>query len=1235
MSRAFADFFPTAPSVLQQKKRQAAQIKERNPSVSSSDTLLKPSIEVVGDSPSDEVANAQLATSTDVPMTDVNNGVKTEDAESILGDPIHTVGSASSHTSTGSSVFSSTAHAKHTLPESRVSQSHTPLTTTSSSPASLTPNPYSFRSLDRKESKSDNTTQLTVTHQDTSRATDGRDATPKPDTNAGVRPAGAKGKILTYDPETDNNLSSSDKKRRKPIYEDFGLKEGPAPRDPRLSIEHYSLGGGSKLKQKPRRTPYLLPAYVHDPKTSVGPGPPCHVLVSGYDPLTPFANVLTIFKTYGEVADAHNKMDPLTGSYLGFGLIRYRDTVTSRGKITTLAADSAKKAFQGGQGIKIGTRRVRVELDRDGIKCARLIRRLIARRTAAADTTSTTVTVSPPPPPPSDVKPEIKPPTGPSLKVPTQPRAELIPTRPRNDLNSLISSNPVLQQIKREPYIFLASCYVPVMATTIEHLKKRLRSWDWADVKADSTGYYILFPNSREGERMAENCYRECHKKPLFTYVMNMECQPFGNPSYERSPSPERLLAEKKAKDEQERIKKEDEDDLEAEKIERAANIDPVREALDKIRQEIRDVQMRDLRLKIVGRVFHDFLDPDKHAEKRKKLGLDSEDSKGDDIAGIDRKRSSGSLRVVSAATLNITALPRIRKVAGATVKTSTRKGAARNKPDVRPLHLRLHRHVSDGEDSDDDMNASPAPIDRQDSREESRADSDDSEVESRSAKRNRKRSQAFMDAMSDDDSRMSVDTKDEDSVIGIPVRKRKSQTHQPSSRKSRKLQELTPSSLDIESVKRSDSAGLDLSGLDDESDLDSRLGDGFETPGTEASLDLTRKPQKITKSKRKTKLQLFKERQLKKQLELSLKDLQADEIASPDVHEITVDEDLPEDDEEEEEEERVKDEEPRAELDWSLSSAERRRTVMDDPNVVLDLDGWQYTIKDDEDLRFLHSALQKTKKADLGDISVWAYEQKQIKALHRPNEQGLSYLDLGIDGYYLANDTGSARTEGRKKILNSEKSKYLPHRIRVQKAREEREARAKNAKDTSTAAETAAKSQAAAASKSSSRTNRINNRRLVADINAQKQILSGESDVLRFNQLKKRKKPVKFARSAIHNWGLYAMENIATGDMIIEYVGEIVRQAVADIREKNYLRMGIGSSYLFRIDEMTVIDATKRGGIARFINHSCTPNWTAKIIRVEGTKRIVIYALRDIAQSKFDRPFSSKLEAELLTRCL
>ena len=40
--------------------------------------------------------------------------------------------------------------------------------------------------------------------------------------------------------------------------------------------------------------------------------------------------------------------------------------------------------------------------------------------------------------------------------------------------------------------------------------------------------------------------------------------------------------------------------------------------------------------------------------------------------------------------------------------------------------------------------------------------------------------------------------------------------------------------------------------------------------------------------------------------------------------------------------------------------------------------------------------------------------------------------------------------------------------------------------------------------------------------------------------------------------------------------------------REKRYEAAGIGSSYLFRMDQDYVIDATKKGSLARFINHCC-----------------------------------------------
>lgn len=73
-------------------------------------------------------------------------------------------------------------------------------------------------------------------------------------------------------------------------------------------------------------------------------------------------------------------------------------------------------------------------------------------------------------------------------------------------------------------------------------------------------------------------------------------------------------------------------------------------------------------------------------------------------------------------------------------------------------------------------------------------------------------------------------------------------------------------------------------------------------------------------------------------------------------------------------------------------------------------------------------------------------------------------------------------------------------------------------------------------------------------------------------------------------------------------------RRPLADVRERQYEASGLGSSYLFRIDDEWVCDATMTGGRARFINHSCDPNCYTKIVAVEGQKRIGIYSKRRIA---------------------
>jgi histone-lysine N-methyltransferase SETD1 len=84
----------------------------------------------------------------------------------------------------------------------------------------------------------------------------------------------------------------------------------------------------------------------------------------------------------------------------------------------------------------------------------------------------------------------------------------------------------------------------------------------------------------------------------------------------------------------------------------------------------------------------------------------------------------------------------------------------------------------------------------------------------------------------------------------------------------------------------------------------------------------------------------------------------------------------------------------------------------------------------------------------------------------------------------------------------------------------------------------------------------------------------------------------------------------------IVEYLGELIRCQLCDKREAYYDSVKLGS-YMFRIDDTYAVDATKFGGQARFVNHACDPNCTSRIITVEGSKHILIYALRDIAKDE------------------
>lgn len=1028
------------------------------------------------------------------------------------------------------------------------------------------------------------------------------------------------------------------------------------PPDPRLAIAGYSTGayaiktvGPAAPKTKLRLAPYVAKPYSFDSRISCGPGPATQVVVTGFDPLTADAQLRGFFSTYGEVEKLQNQVHPDNGSPLGICLIKFRDSTPMRNVPAIKASTAAKRAEKEGTGQRIGTgtHPVRVHTDREGRRCAKLVamavqqtrkeqeklRAKLAAQSAKASAPSTPASF--------DLPANV--PKGPSGKGARPPVPMSMPREPlsrKAALAYLIEREPIKPTMKRTPYLFIAHQYVPVLSTTIDHLKRRLKAFKWSAVRCDQTGYFVTFEESKRGEDETVRCFRECHMQALFTYVMNMECNQYGDPQYERSPSPERVLADKKRKAIEERIAEEEAADLELEKKQRADSLDPVLAALDQLKHELSEKLLGDIKSRIAGPALLDIMSSERQAAKRRKLNIQDPQTKENNMltptldpfavttpkgrnggfAGgrsrnalgpLDRnRRGKKPLRVVNAFA-------------------DERRKASAPKPRIaRGLHRQMLEMFEPAEESDDEGRSTlTRGTEEQESRPISRAHSTDVEDEEESSRAHRAKRRRIETGWGEDSDEEMDDTharsllahcihkdpenmaeKELEQVLAILPRSspiwKKADKALKGFRRLRRIEQEADAIFGVETPPEDKLEPTVV--ITNEEDEASKPIETTEKEAPAPAKKAATKPKKKTKKQIEEEVKAAKAEVTEEVAEVAdAVEEELAEVKKPEIiTEVSVAEETPEEDD-------------RGSVYWGVSSVEPRKTVEDDLSVVMDIDGWQHMLKDEEDLRNLKIAMQSIDAAKIQDAQSWAWKQKSIKHLNNSGEAGVSRKETKIEGYYLPNSTGSARTEGVKKIRESEKSKYLPHRIRVVKEREERQRRAKQ-EDKSVISVEGFKFTTGSqkTSTANSRANRANNRRMVNDINISK-VSGADGDALRFNQLKKRKKLVKFDRSAIHNWGLYAEENIAANDMIIEYVGDRVRQRVADLREAKYDMQGVGSSYLFRIDEDTVIDATKMGGIARFINHSCTPNCTAKIIRVDNSKRIVIYALRDIGKGK------------------
>ncbi len=130
----------------------------------------------------------------------------------------------------------------------------------------------------------------------------------------------------------------------------------------------------------------------------------------------------------------------------------------------------------------------------------------------------------------------------------------------------------------------------------------------------------------------------------------------------------------------------------------------------------------------------------------------------------------------------------------------------------------------------------------------------------------------------------------------------------------------------------------------------------------------------------------------------------------------------------------------------------------------------------------------------------------------------------------------------------------------------------------------------------------------------------------------------IQTRRSGVHGKGVFALVDIAEGETLIEYVGEVISWPEAQRRHPHNPE-DPNHTFYFHIDEDHVIDALFGGNSSRWINHSCDANCEAD----EQERRIFIKARRNILAGEelnydygliIDERYTKKLKAEYPCWC-
>lgn len=124
---------------------------------------------------------------------------------------------------------------------------------------------------------------------------------------------------------------------------------------------------------------------------------------------------------------------------------------------------------------------------------------------------------------------------------------------------------------------------------------------------------------------------------------------------------------------------------------------------------------------------------------------------------------------------------------------------------------------------------------------------------------------------------------------------------------------------------------------------------------------------------------------------------------------------------------------------------------------------------------------------------------------------------------------------------------------------------------------------------------------------------------------------PLQVIQTNEKGFGLVTKENLSSSDFVIEFVGELVNETDLLQRMKDF----DGHLLSMQLKDGTFIDATKKGSISRFLNHSCDPNCRIEVWSVHKKYRVGVFAIKNIdSGTELTIDYDWEPSAKGLTKC-